>query len=137
MKDMDWRPAVCLIMLICSSIPAFAADSVCARMQAKKAQTGRASWYAPALEGRPTSSGEPYRPQAMTAAHPSLPLGTKVRVTNRRNGLSAILRINDRGPYTGADVIDLSEAAAAAIGAKATGHALVRIRVLCPTAAKN
>lgn len=130
------RVMLTAIMALTLSPCAAWAQDVCAQLQ-ERAHAGRASWYAPSLEGQPTSSGEPYRPAAMTAAHPNLPLGTRVRVTNRHNGLSAILRINDRGPYTGSDVIDLSEAAAAAIGAKNAGHAAVRIRVLCPKTAKN
>ena len=73
-------------------------------------QTGYASWYG---ESQMTASGERFDKHAMTAAHLSLPLGTRVRVTNQKNGKSVVVRINDRGPYGGhGRIIDLSEAAA-------------------------
>ena len=75
-------------------------------------ETGVASYYAKALNGRHTASGERYDSQALTAAHRTLPFGTRVRVTNLENGLSVVVRINDRGPHVEARVIDLSYAAA-------------------------
>ncbi|MEN0002169.1 MAG: septal ring lytic transglycosylase RlpA family protein [Pseudomonadota bacterium] len=83
---------------------------------------GKASWYA--LHSQ-TASGEMMNPQAMTAAHRSLPFGTKVKVTNNRNGRSVIVRINDRGPFIKGRVIDLSKAAAAQIGMVSSGVAPV------------
>ena len=77
------------------------------------AQCGRASWYA--LNSK-TASGERMNPSAMTAAHRSLPFGTKVRVTNKRNGRSVVVRINDRGPYVAGRIIDLTPAGAHALG---------------------
>lgn len=74
---------------------------------------GRASWYA--LHSI-TANGERMNPAAMTAAHRSLPFGTKLRVTNSRNGKSVVVRVNDRGPFIGGRVIDLSKGAAARIG---------------------
>ena len=91
---------------------------------------GRASWYGPGFHGRRTASGERFNIWAMTAAHRSLPFGTKVRVTNLRNGRSVVVRINDRGPYSGGRVIDLSKAAAQAIGMIRSGTAPVRIEVM-------
>jgi rare lipoprotein A len=91
------------------------------------AETGRASWYA--LTSR-TASGERCNPKAMTAAHPSLPFGTKVQVENLRNGRSVVVRINDRGPYVAGRVIDLTKAAAAALGFVERGIAKVRLTVL-------
>jgi peptidoglycan lytic transglycosylase len=87
-------------------------------------QVGRASWYA--LTSR-TASGEQMNPNALTAAHRSLPFGTKVLVENLGNGRSVVVRINDRGPFVGGRVIDLSKAAAAQIGMVGSGTANVRI----------
>lgn len=89
-----------------------------------------ASWYGPGFHGRLTANGEVYNAWAMTAAHPSLPFGTLVRVTNRNNGRAVVVRINDRGPFYGGRAIDLSQAAAAAVGMTATGVAPVSIQVL-------
>jgi rare lipoprotein A len=86
------------------------------------AQCGRASWYA--LTSR-TASGERMNPSALTAAHRSLPFGTKVRVTNKRNGKAVVVRINDRGPFVGGRVIDVSKAAARQLGFVGAGHAAV------------
>ena len=74
--------------------------------------SGKASWYGGQHHGGPTASGERFNKNAMTAAHRSFPFGTRVRVTNLKNGKSVIVRINDRGPYSKGRVIDLSEAAA-------------------------
>lgn len=86
---------------------------------AAQAQCGSASWYA--LNSR-TASGEHMNPQAMTAAHRSLPFGAKVKVTNKRNGKSVVVRINDRGPFIRGRVIDLSRAAADKLGFIRAGH---------------
>ncbi|WP_337845516.1 septal ring lytic transglycosylase RlpA family protein [Thermus sp.] len=80
-------------------------------------QEGLAVWYGPGFHGRRTASGEVYDMHALTAAHPTLPFGTRVRVTNLKNGRSVVVRINDRGPFGGRYIIDLSYAAARAIGA--------------------
>jgi len=85
--------------------------------QGRPFQEGLAVWYGPGFHGRRTASGEVYDMHALTAAHPSLPFGTRVRVTNLRNGKSVVVRINDRGPFGGRYIIDLSYAAAKAIGA--------------------
>lgn len=95
-----------------------------------KTYSGKASWYGPGFHGRKTASGERFNQNAMTAAHRSLPFGTKVRVTNKRNGRSVVLRINDRGPFTGGRIIDLSKAAASRIGLIASGTAPVTVRIL-------
>lgn len=91
---------------------------------------GRASWYGSAHHGRKTASGERFNMNAMTAAHRSLPFGTKVRVTNKRNGRSVVVRINDRGPYAGGRIIDLSKAAAGRLGLIRSGTAPVSVKVL-------
>jgi peptidoglycan lytic transglycosylase len=92
-------------------------------------QVGMASWYGDHFKRRPTASGEPFDPKDMTAAHRSLPLQTMARVTNLQNGRSILVRINDRGPYAGGRVIDLSRSAAAQLGMKQYGLARVRIEV--------
>lgn len=80
------------------------------------AQSGMASWYGPGFQGRKTASGERFNTNALTAAHRHLPFGTRVRVTNNSTGRSVIVRINDRGPFHGNRIIDLSKSAASAIG---------------------
>ena len=75
-----------------------------------------ASWYGPGFRGHRTASGEPFNTGALTAAHRFWPFGTRVRVTNRKNGRSVVVRINDRGPFAAGRVIDLSRASARAIG---------------------
>jgi rare lipoprotein A len=92
-------------------------------------QIGGASWYGP--EGGPlTATGERYVPSGLTAAHRTLPFGTKVQVTNLRNNQSVIVRINDRGPFIRGRIIDLSDAAAAEVGIKSTGVGRVRVDIL-------
>jgi len=86
------------------------------------AQCGKASWYA--LTSR-TASGERMNPAALTAAHRTLPFGTKVRVTNSRNGKSVIVRINDRGPFIRGRILDLSKAAARQLDFVGAGHTSV------------
>ena len=91
---------------------------------------GKASWYGPGFHGRLTANGERYNQHALTAAHPNLRFGTKVRVTNLKNGRSVVVRINDRGPYAKGRIIDLSAAAAQTIGMIDMGVAPVRVEVL-------
>ena len=93
-------------------------------------QVGQASWYGPGFYGGRTASGEVFRPGTYTAAHRWLPFGTRVRVTNLNNGLSAVVRINDRGPFTGGRIIDLAHGAASALGVTSSGVAQVRLEVL-------
>lgn len=80
----------------------------------------QASWYGPGFHGRKTASGERFNQNALTAAHKSLPFGTRVKVTNRRTGRSVVVRINDRGPFVAGRVIDLSRGAARAMGMTGT-----------------
>ena len=93
-------------------------------------ETGIASWYGEKFHGRPTALGETYNMYAMTAAHKTLPLPTRVRVTNLENGRNAELRVNDRGPFVDGRVIDLSYAAARELGVVRRGTARVRIVAL-------
>src|SRR5215831_10295761 len=95
-------------------------------------QIGTASWYGSYFQGKQTASGEPYDMQDFTAAHPTLPLGTFVKVTNLRNGRSVVVRINDRGPVVDGRIIDLSYNAARAIQMKGRGIQRVRLD-LVPT----
>ncbi len=92
--------------------------------------SGEASWYGPGFYGNRTASGEVFRPGTMTAAHRTLPFGTRVRVTNLWNGRKAVVRINDRGPFAGDRVIDLAHGAASELGLTSSGIAQVRLEVL-------
>ena len=92
--------------------------------------SGWASWYGPGFHGNRSASGEIYNQNALTAAHRSLPFGTKVRVTNTKTGRTVVVRINDRGPFIGGRIIDLSAAAARIVGVMKTGVAPVRVEVL-------
>ena len=91
---------------------------------------GTASWYGPGFHGRTTANGERYNMQELTAAHKTLAFGTRVKVTNTRNGNEVVVRINDRGPYVGSRVIDLSKAAAEELGMIRSGTAPVSIEIL-------
>lgn len=95
-------------------------------------QRGEASWYGPGFDGNHSANGELFNRYAMTAAHPSLPFGTRVLVTNRDNGRSVVVRINDRGPFSGGRVIDLSQGAADSIGMIDSGVADVQIDIIQP-----
>ncbi|MEO1042214.1 MAG: septal ring lytic transglycosylase RlpA family protein [Pseudomonadota bacterium] len=92
--------------------------------------SGEASYYAESLDGNPTASGEPYRHNGYTAAHRTLPFGTRVRVTRQDTGQSVVVTINDRGPYAHNRVIDLSGAAASEIDMDIVGVAMVDVEVL-------
>lgn len=93
-------------------------------------QSGIASWYGPNFHGKKTSNGERYDMNAMTAAHKTYPMNTIVRVTNRNSGESAVVRINDRGPFVDGRIIDLSKVAAKRVGVFANGTAPVKLEVL-------
>jgi rare lipoprotein A len=88
---------------------------------------GIASWYGPGFHGNLTANGERFTPSKLTTAHPSLPFGTKVRVTNQANGKSVVVRVNDRGPFYGSRIIDLSHGAFAQIASTSQGLADVCI----------
>jgi rare lipoprotein A len=94
---------------------------------------GIASWYGEEFQGNPTASGETYDMNALTAANRTLPLGTRIRVTNLRVRRSLVLRINDRGPYIPGRLLDVSKAAAKLLGFAGSGKARVRIQVLTPS----
>lgn len=119
-----------------ASAPPAAAEAALARAKSanrrETIETGIASWYGPGFAGRPTASGEIFDPSAMTAAHPDLPLGSEVVVVNLANGREAKLTINDRGPFIGGRVIDVSRAAARALGFYYDGLAEVRVELIAP-----
>ena len=99
----------------------------------KAYQIGTASWYGEQFQGKQTASGEPFDMRDFTAAHPSLKLGTFVKVTNLRNGKAVVVRINDRGPVIDGRIIDLSYNAAHALGFKERGLQTVRLDLYQPT----
>lgn len=105
---------IALVAMVSLGTPAFAGSA-----------EGGASWYS--LPGNKTASGARMNPNAMTAAHKTLPFGTKVRVTNLANGRTLEVTINDRGPFVKGRIIDLSKAAAVELGFKDAGHTRVRI----------
>ncbi len=92
-------------------------------------EEGVASYYADSLSGNPTASGKPYDKDAFTAAHRTLPFGSKVRVTNLANGKSVVVSINDRGPHVKSRIIDVSGAAAKKLGMLDSGTARVRVEI--------
>jgi rare lipoprotein A len=98
--------------------------------RARQLGTGVASYYGRAFAGRRTASGEIFNPAELTAAHRSLPFGSRVRVTNPRNGRAVVVRINDRGPFTRGRVINLSHAAAREIGMIRSGTAQVVLELI-------
>lgn len=114
---------VIIFLFIGVSHPTFAQSN-------DKTQIGAASWYGSKYHGRKTSSGERYNKNDMTAAHKTLPFGTMVKVTNPANDQSVVLRINDRGPFVGKRIIDVSEAAARKLGMHADGVAKVVVEVI-------
>jgi rare lipoprotein A len=93
-------------------------------------ETGETSWYGRKFHGRTTSNGDEYDMFAMTAAHKTLPLPTYLRVRNLANGREVVVRVNDRGPFLGGRILDLSYMAAKKLGVVETGTASVRIRVI-------
>lgn len=108
----------CLTLLFSSSIA--------------QVQTGKASFYADRFEGTPTASGQKYSPGKLTAAHKTLPFGTRIKVTNLANDQSVEVVINDRGPYVGDRILDLSKSAAEKLGFVNQGIADVRLEVIDP-----
>jgi len=106
------------------------ATPVNGQLASSRSHVGMASWYGPGFYGGRTASGEVLRPGAMTAAHRSLPFGTLVRVTNLNNGRTAMVRINDRGPFHGGRIIDLAQGAAFQLGVTSSGTAQVKLEVV-------
>lgn len=107
------------------------------RARHQRVQRGVASWYGPGCQGRQTANGETFDEHKLTAANRTLPLGSRVRVTNLRNGRSVVVRINDRGPWVYTRLIDLSKAAAERLGFRSYGLTPVKITVLRETARRE
>lgn len=126
----------CTIVLALASLllaqTAFAQEAASATDAGAFRQEGIASWYGAEFEGRPTASGEAFVSSALTAAHPTLPFGTMVKVTNRHNGKSVMVRINDRGPFVAARIIDVSRGAAELLDMIITGTAPVIVESSVP-----
>jgi len=118
---------VCLALLL-SGCSGLVTKSYASNRDYKK--TGKASFYAMKFQSRKTASGERFDQSANTAAHKKLPFGTKVKVTNVKNGKSVIVRINDRGPFVRGRIIDLSRSAFSSIGNTSTGVIDVKIKVV-------
>lgn len=100
-------------------------------------ERGVASWYGPTFHEKDTSTGEPYDMYAMTAAHKTLPLPAYARVTNLSNGRSVVVRINDRGPFVGSRIIDLSYTAAHKLDMVRAGTAFVEVEVITPASVSS
>ena len=115
-----------VIVAILISLPM----SASARVKQGYTQKGVASYYHDSLHGRKTASGEVYNKRILSAAHKSLPLGTKVRVTKASSGKSIVVKINDRGPFVKGRIIDLSRRAARDLGIIGSGVAKVEVEVL-------
>jgi rare lipoprotein A len=125
-----WKSVITIcVMIAISSSPALATRPERGK---RRAEVGRASWYGTrtGLHGELTASGERFDAMNFTAAHRSHPFGTRLRVTNLSNGLSVVVRVNDRGPRLRGRVIDVSRAAAASLGFQRRGIARVRVERL-------
>jgi rare lipoprotein A len=96
----------------------------------EKEETGVASWYGQEFQGSTTANGEAFDPNGLTAAHPTLPFGTTIRVTNLKNNKNILLRVNDRGPYFARRILDVSLAAANRLGFVGAGTTQVRVEVV-------
>jgi rare lipoprotein A len=125
-----WLVPLALIAGIIASTMPGRATAATRRATPRGVQTGEASWYGKFHDGQKTASGEVYHMDRLTAAHPNLPLGTRVRVTNLNNGRSVEVRVNDRGPRIRGRIIDLSYGAAKRLGAIAAGTVPVELRVV-------
>jgi peptidoglycan lytic transglycosylase len=134
---------LCVVVTGCASASRGPSGAAGSRVPATPAppsapgvQTGKASWYGDAHQGRKTASGEIYDMHTLTAAHRTLPFGTRVRVTNVDNGRSVVVRVNDRGPFPPGRLIDVSRAAALELGVIGAGLFTVRIEILENAAAE-
>lgn len=121
---------MCLVLLLVASYGCRPSKPAVSPPAAGYVETGVASWYGPDFHGRPTSSREIFDQNDLTAAHPSLPFGTMVLVTNLENGRQVTVRINDRGPFIKGRIIDLSYAAARMLDMVGPGTARVRLEVI-------
>lgn len=124
------KPSVLATALVLGAFPLATTGHAQDTVAIVQTLTGTASWYGGKFHGRKTANGETYNQHALTAAHRYLPFGTEVVVTNQNNGESVVVRINDRGPFTGGRIIDLSRQAANEIGMINSGTARVTVEVL-------
>lgn len=104
--------------------------SACGTSKSTFSQSGQGSYYADKFAGRPTASGAPYRPGKLTAAHNTLPFGTKIRVTNTRTGRSVKVVVNDRGPHVKGRIVDVSKKAARKLDLIDAGVAPVQLKMV-------
>ena len=133
-----WGVSHLALVLALTFGPALPADAAPRKVAAKApraaggggTQVGLASWYGPGFHGKKTASGKPFNQHALTAAHPHLPLGTRVQVTNLANGKAVEVTINDRGPHRRGRIIDLSRAAARHLAMEGEGVARVKVAAL-------
>ncbi len=121
---------VMLFLTGCTPSPRFRNDSHTGKFKVGQTWTGKASWYGPKFHGRKTANGETYDMNGMTAAHRKLPFNTIIEVTLLSSGKSCRVRINDRGPFKGNRILDLSKGAAKKIGLIEEGVGKVRIRIV-------
>ena len=110
--------------------------TACGSSKSAFTQSGQGSYYADKFAGRPTASGTPYRPGKLTAAHNTLPFGTKIKVTNTKTGRSVKVTVNDRGPHVKGRIVDLSKKAAKKIGLVDAGVAPVQLKVVKAVSAR-
>jgi rare lipoprotein A (peptidoglycan hydrolase) len=134
MSIRKWLSGLSLVTLIgalvisgCNSKNSGQQDKESAVTKPLHKEVGEASWYGPGFQGQETANGETFNKNEMTAAHPSLPMGTMAKVTNLENGKKVDVRINDRGPFSGNRAIDLSSAAANKLDMKKDGTTDVKI----------
>ena len=130
------RQSVCVAVAVCVALSGCAGKKRVQKPTAARlgsTETGLASWYGHPYHGRRAANGEIYDMEKMTAAHRTLPLGTRLLVTNLRNGRTVEVRVNDRGPVAAGRIIDLSYAAAEELGAVSDGLFPVRVRVVSPS----
>ena len=123
------RPRTSCLMALVGAVLALASSAVAGPPEARP-RVGQASWYGAELAQRPTASGELFNPDGLTGAHRSLPLGSRVRITNLRNGRSVLVTITDRGPFLRGREIDLSYGAARVLGFAERGLERVLIEPL-------
>ena len=110
--------------------------TACGGSKSAFTQSGQGSYYADKFAGKPTASGTPYRPGKLTAAHNTLPFGTKIKVTNVKTGRSVKVTVNDRGPHVKGRIVDLSKKAAQKIGLVDAGVAPVQLKVVKAVSAR-
>lgn len=129
MRNLPKRYAAAIALPLLLAVPAIASEKS-DDVSAKQVGSGMASYYGNEFAGKRTASGERFDPQGFTAAHRTLAFGSKLRVTNLANGKEVVVRVNDRGPWGGGRVIDISLGAAKKIGMHKSGTAKVSIHLL-------